>query len=976
VEHEAPIAARAVARQADGDAEILALEVALEAEGYSDASHHDLTTVVAVDAASGGPRPLAFIERAPSSALPVVWVRRPRTESGKDVTGDIYIAHTVAGEAATPGHRFRFKAESTSAAAPDAALSQRWARSFADRLRGTRGGGPWHAFAADRLFALAAGSKKKAAPAAPTGPRTPAPTRRRGDDLVFLMETTTGVTSIQEALQHDRSLFVLAAKEKPSVPIAKIEPPKLAAYPFREMLAALGAPVPTEPLASAAPADFYFIRFNDLPALFALVDQLDAWATPLAHALDGRSEDRALTARYEAELGISRGPLSRSLGPEAIASVALVGSDPYLPVGSDVTAIFKVKSKALFEAGMVAALGAHAAAHGEVKSETATHAGATIRITRSADGAVKQHRAGVGDIEIVSNSLGATKAVLDAIAGKRARLSDEADFQYMLARDASVRADVLAFLSDRFVAEVIGPRQKILEARRQIALAELLTPPYASLLYGWMNGKSPASAEEITRAGLLSAQELKHGSGQAIAWKPGDPARSAWGSSAAMTPLIDLPAPTLVTEMERAAYQRFSSAYQRDWQGYIDPVMIRLAVDAAGQPGQTLTADVRILPILEGSEYREIERAVGSMRVASPPLASGARVVLGVSETAGIRRELGGFVGGGLLGGRGLTVDWLGDWAMVGVMDRTPLATSLLQVKTPIAERPLTQAEREKEEAKPRPGGDPVIDALAQVPLFAGIELKSTTGAALAIAAARAIAQDAMPGLVTWGEWGSHRSVPMVRVSIRDPRAAESASATGPHERPVNIYYAFCRSALLLSLKQDVMRALIDERLDDAGPVSAPAAKPGERGRPQFVLDIAPKERGPIASILMWLLAERAIVAGERSRAMAEALFRGDPGRAVDPAATRALSLALFGSAPVTPDGGLYAMAPEGVKDPARGSLYAPVWPAIPLPGSPIDKAISKLSLFHVELGFDDEARPKGSSAQIQSLHARMTLKQ
>ena len=62
------------------------------------------------------------------------------------------------------------------------------------------------------------------------------------------------------------------------------------------------------------------------------------------------------------------------------------------------------------------------------------------------------------------------------ITGRAPRLADELDFRYMLARDAATPADVLAFMSDRFVGEVIGPRQKVLEARRQIALAELSRP--------------------------------------------------------------------------------------------------------------------------------------------------------------------------------------------------------------------------------------------------------------------------------------------------------------------------------------------------------------------------------------------------------------------------------------------------------------------------------------------------------------------
>jgi hypothetical protein len=95
-------------------------------------------------------------------------------------------------------------------------------------------------------------------------------------------------------------------------------------------------------------------------------------------------------------------------------------------------------------------------------------------MARSTDGAVIQQRASVaGDLELISNSSASIEAVLDTCQGRRAKLADEPDFQFMLARDANTRADVLAYMGDRFVGEVVGPRQKVLEARRRIALGAL-----------------------------------------------------------------------------------------------------------------------------------------------------------------------------------------------------------------------------------------------------------------------------------------------------------------------------------------------------------------------------------------------------------------------------------------------------------------------------------------------------------------------
>ena len=69
-----------------------------------------------------------------------------------------------------------------------------------------------------------------------------------------------------------------------------------------------------------------------------------------------------------------------------------------------------------------------------------------------------------------------------------------------------------------------------------------------TLLHGFLMGKSPASRDDLVKAGLLRKDELAHAGGAAITWEPGKAARSARGTPAAMTPLIDLPEPATVTE--------------------------------------------------------------------------------------------------------------------------------------------------------------------------------------------------------------------------------------------------------------------------------------------------------------------------------------------------------------------------------------------------------------------------------------------
>lgn len=961
VVHSEPIAGRIVGTGKVGGDEVLAVELPRTDDTLAEALQPWRGGAITVAVEGGGPAPYAFVESELSA--PMLWIKRP--PKGATFVATLFVSAL----GRERGHRYSVRVAGARPA-PDAKTVDRWAAALSHHLRTYElgEGGPFYAFASERALALMA-NKKKAAPSA-VRVRTVPGRRSSSGDLDFLMETTTGVTSIQEALQHERGLFLGSVRVKPSEPIDKIAGPKLVAHPFGEMLRALGKPVPAEPLAAATPAEFYFVRFASLAALFRVVDAVDLWGTPIARVLDGRSEDRGLSARYEAELGLGRGPLTRALGPEAVSAIALVGSDPYAREGTDVTLVFQVKSRALFDAGLASSLAGHSAAHGALDMASSRYDGIDIHVARSADGVVRQHRAAIGDLELVSNSRGAIVRVLDAARGKRPRLSDEADFRYMLARDQDVRADVLGFAGDRFVAEVVGPRQKILEARRQIALAELSTPPFAALLFGWVNGRSPASVDELVQSGLLAKTELAHAGGEAIAWKPGDPARSSWGTQAALTPLVDLPAPTLVTPAERAGYERFAQSYQLAWSTYVDPAMLRIALDEA-EGGVRMVGDLRILPLIEATEYDEIVETVGSAAVTAPPIVSGARAVVGLGENARVRREIGGLLRGAV-GRHSLAFDWLGDWAMIGAADRPGLAAGAYALgEGDVPERPQTDAERE---GKPHRRGDDVA-TLAELPVYAAVGVGSTAGAALALGAARKVADDVLPGMIEWGQGPAYKGASIVRIAFREGDRGRRGDPDGGSE--LEIFYTLAGDALMVSLDERVLHQLIDDRREGKATGAAKVAPPKGPGpapdAPQLVIDVAGAERGPIWTLAAWGLELEAMRSARASAAAAAALLRGAPERAADSAAVRALALAYFGAVPVPPDGGAYTLGPDGVRDPVRGPEYAPVWPAVPVPGSSVETFLRNVRRFRSELSFAQEGKSREGKT-MRSLHARVTL--
>jgi hypothetical protein len=768
------------------------------------------------DAVAGQPAALAFQGlpgKTGTRESSWLWIRR--AVSASDVTGDLFRAAS----SDDPGKHMRFHVTSPGAVPSDRAALLAWVRALSFSLHRTSFA-PWVSLAAPRLdhIADALDAKKKKANTKGRTVVRPRPLRPHVGELSGFLETTTGLTAVQEALQSDRTLWYAAPEHKATVALSSLQLPPLKHHPWNDMLARQGAPA-AEPLAANVPAEFYYLRAAGLTPLLDLLDQLDTWGTAAGQVLEDMAQDRDLAGRYQTQLALRRGPLTRALGPAVVGEVALTGSDPYIEEGSDLTIVFRVKDRQLFDVALAATQAELEKDHGTLVHETRDHAGTAVRVSRSTDMAVGQQRASIGDLEIVSNSPHALDAVIDAAQGKRPRLADEADFRFMLARDPKEHADVLAFLGDRFVAEAVGPRQKILELRRQDALHELESLGAAAVLYGWIQGKSPKKVDDLVSAGLLTSDDLSHTSGEAITWQIGSAPRSVWGTPAAMTPLIDLPQTDKVSPDEKNAYEMFALGYQRNWSYYIDPVALRIGFDDGGGAGRRMTLAMRELPLIDSSDYRDILDFVGAARFTAQPVAGGFRVVTGIAQDSEVRRDVSHLFRS--VAGDKLKLDWIGDWAAGGIADRASLAKVLLAVEgRELPQKPVPD-ERNSDD----------LGILATLPLYAEIAIKSPAQAALALAGARVLADTTIPGMFDWGEMEQYRGVSLVRIAIKGDAAKEMSDKSGE----IDLFYAIASGALVITTQDWLLRRLVDERLDGKGPASAtdPA------GSAQFSMDLA-----------------------------------------------------------------------------------------------------------------------------------------
>lgn len=863
-----------------------------------------------------------------------LWLRR--LISNRPIKGTLYVPASP-GQA---GHRVPFLARPRPGLAKGDGLERTWATAAVGFFNAHQG--PFFRFASARMRQRYVGLAAEASQQGRSGARS-------GNELSRLMATTTGRISIQEALEADRPLYLGQRSKPASIPLERVKPPELARHPWPELLRALGRAPADEPLARATPAEFYFVRASQLGKLLDVADVVDDWGQPAADLLDSKSVERGTFARYETELGLERTALGRVLGPAVVSDLAVVGSDPYIHEGTDVTVLFRIKNGPLFEAALAAALASRAVGHGELVAKSFVEDGVTVQVTRSSDGRVRRHRASVAGIELVSNSPTAIRRVIATLQGHHPRLSDEPDFQYMLARDAGVKNDVLGYMGDRFVASVVGPAQKIAEARRQLALAELSTPGYAALLSGWLDGESPASLAALLATKLLSKAELRHADGSAIAWQPGSAASSKWGRPDALEPLIDLPPVQKVSEAEQRGYEAFAWSYASAWSDKIDPVALRVSEAKGAGKARTLTAELRVLPLLRG-EYREWLEMVGRAKVLVPELESGVRGVLGIGKDASLRREL-NRVGHDFIGGDRVKFDWIGDYAVVGVSSRNELANTLRPEFARGLERPDPEADAKRRRS--------LEQALHGFPGYAVISLRSRVAAGLALTALRQNLSETAPDMAAWGEAPSYRNTAIVKVSLRG--FGESAE----------IYYALMPNALALSLNEATLHEVVDQLLDRP-PTPVSDAPQAERAG-QVVFDLAGDKSSALYTVLAWVVSQTALESEGRSRSLAEAIFRGAPEAAGDPARVAGLMRAYFGALARTPDGQSYVPGPDVARDPVRGTPHAPSWPELPVAGSPAERVLSQLESLRSEVAFDDEPGTAGGE-RLQSLRTRVVV--
>jgi hypothetical protein len=216
--------------------------------------------------------------------------------------------------------------------------------------------------------------------------------------------------------------------------------------------------------------------------------------------------------------------------------------------------------------------------------------------------------------------------------------------------------------------------------------------------------------------------------------------------------------------------------------------------------------------------------------------------------------------------------------------------------------------------------------------------------------------------MIRWRDGGKYRDIPVTDIEL----LPSGLLREGGH-----VYYALCPKALVFSLHRGVLERLIDDELEGKAPRGAGDGRRHDLG--QFVIELGPKKEGALVRTIGWLAAAE-LVARNDSRHTAEAILRGAPESRASGDAFTTYARAILGHVPLTPDGSLYEYSVEGIRDPVRGTPYAPVFPPTPVAGSPLAAVLDRFARLRSSISFDVEPGSRENGPPNRSFSANLSL--
>ena len=605
--------------------------------------------------------------------------------------------------------------------------------------------------------------------------------RQRRDELDATIDLFTGITALNENLQFDRR-FAVSGGSKATIAIDTLPTLQVRELPWDRMAGATDAKqAQLDLLALHIPSDQYALLFPSFPALVTAIQHADATLSGPLQLLAGHGADAGTKQRYQRQLGLELNELSQRFGEQVIDHIALTGSDPFLRTGSDVAVILHAKQPALLAGYLL------------LKQQALIQAGAvatqgkigtyTWKAAVSADRSLSNYVLSDGEITVVTNSLAQITAYVEVRTGAKSALASLPEMTFFRRRYVQ-EANELAFLviSDATIRRWTSAQWRIGDSRRTRALAVMMNMQAewiaARCAATWRPIDIPEDLGEITitTAGIHS---------------------SIYGSLGFMTPIAELNL-TLVTNEEAEAYKRFHDRYQRSWRDYFDPIAARLYNTTSNRFG----VDLSVLPLIVGTEYRDILRFTGKAKIApeaGDPHAALLQIAVALDHETGPLADFNNEASA-MLGGLTSPFGWVGNTASI-YADPDPVFWGEF----------LNSKNYSRFESLERKAN--------LLPIGIHIEVRNQLKLAAFLTALQAMAKTSAPNMLTWttSEWKG-----MSYVVVAPTQEAGNAIN-------VRLYYLPAAEGLTLTVNETVMKNAIDRLMAKRDAITAGKPVPEQR---------------------------------------------------------------------------------------------------------------------------------------------------
>ncbi len=442
---------------------------------------------------------------------------------------------------------------------------------------------------------------------------------RERDEDMDPFALLSGGLAIRESLQLDRMTNSDSGEE--TVPLSSLEGPTIAAHPFKEMLGSKKVEIPE--MARFAPADFYFLHISQPAGASDLLRRLSQTTGSALRRFWPSGVDFQTREKLIMQLALKIDPSNEKYYGLIFQEIGVVGSDPFIGNGADITIIFRLKRKDLF-LSQVKTYRTEFQKQGAVPS-SATLAGLPVELISTRDRRVHSLLVQLTEDTIaISNSEESLSRVIRVSRGEAPSLASADEFRFMRSVypwDAQETA--FLYLSDPFIRRLTGPEVRIKEARRVVESIRMANLERFCILYFHLYGKRANNVAELKTA---FGGDLPDTTGLELS-PDSFAVRSARGQIGLMQPNIDTKVET-VTAREAESYRSFLNNYNTYWRKYFDPIGIRIT------SGNRIKLETCILPLIEHSFYADFKEITGDQSI---PLLAGDRALAQEISSGSVR---------------------------------------------------------------------------------------------------------------------------------------------------------------------------------------------------------------------------------------------------------------------------------------------------------------------------------------------------